>query len=201
MPTGTVLSAMVVMSSRMLSTSLVIKKSDSSVTARSAWASSGVNTAAAAMLSGDMAFVAGWGGDSASRGSPGGRSPNAPEPVVSRGHTIQGFVHRQLLQRTRQCQESRCALTPGGCSECLAGPAKCCTRSPELGAEVALSKPERLPRLLVLLATEWLDDSTSDARDSGPKVRLQPCLLDSDVTDCDMPQQKTDRLHDGLLPL
>lgn len=31
-----------------------------------------------------MAFVAGWGGDSASRGSPGGRSPNAPEPVVSR---------------------------------------------------------------------------------------------------------------------
>ena len=31
-----------------------------------------------------MAFVAGWAHDSASRGSPGGRSPNAPEPVDSR---------------------------------------------------------------------------------------------------------------------
>ncbi len=31
-----------------------------------------------------MAFVAGWAGDSASRGSPGGRSPNAPESVDSR---------------------------------------------------------------------------------------------------------------------
>jgi len=90
-------------------------------------------------------------------------------------------------------------LPPGGCSECLAGPAKRCMRSPELGAEIALSKPERLPRLLVSLANEWLDNSTTDARDSGPKVRLQPCLLSSDVTDCDMPQQKTNGLHDGLL--
>ncbi len=31
-----------------------------------------------------MAFVADWAGDSASRGSPGGISPNAPEPVDSR---------------------------------------------------------------------------------------------------------------------
>ena len=31
-----------------------------------------------------MAFVAGWAADSASRGSPGGRSSNAPEPVDSR---------------------------------------------------------------------------------------------------------------------
>ena len=120
---------------------------------------------------------------------------------VTEGHAIQRLVQRQLLQRTRRCQASKCSSTPGGCSECLAGPAKCCMRSPELGAEIALSKPERLPRLLVSLATEWLDNSTTDARDSGPKVRLQPCLLDSDVTDCDMPQQKTDRLHDGVLLL
>ncbi len=120
---------------------------------------------------------------------------------VTKGHAIQGLVQRQLLQRTRRCQASKCALTPGGCSECLAGPAKRCTRSAELGAEIALSKPERLPRLLVSLATEWLETSTTDARDSGPKVRLQPCLLDSDVTDCDMPQQITNQLHDRLLLL
>ena len=120
---------------------------------------------------------------------------------VTKGHAIQRLVQRQLLQRTRRCQASKCASTPGGCSECLARPAKRCTRSAELGAEIALSKPERLPRLLVSLATEWLDISTTDARDSGPKVRLQPCLLDSDVTDCDMPQPKKDRLQDGLLLL
>ena len=73
---------------------------------------------------------------------------------VTEGHAIQRLVQRQLLQRTRRCQASKCALTPGGCSECLAGPAKRCTRCPELGAEIALSKPERLPRLLVSLATE-----------------------------------------------
>jgi len=121
---------------------------------------------------------------------------------VTEGHAIQGLVQRQLLLRTRRYQASKCvSTTPGGCSECLAGPAKRCTRSAELGAEIALSKPERLPRLLVSLATEWLDTSTTDARDSGPKVRLQPCLLDSDVADCDMPQQITNQLHDRLLLL
>lgn len=70
-------------------------------------------------------------------------------------------------------------------------------RSPELGAEMALSKPERLPLLLVSLATEWFDVSTSEASDPGPKVRLKPCLLDSDVTDSDMPQKTVGRLHSG----